>query len=87
MDSDDAARMLAAAHARQDRRRYTNVHARLHPGEPLPAEPRRTREVEAFGRAFRAWMRLRTAAEREVTAATVAAAEDAALAQARALPD
>jgi hypothetical protein len=87
MDSDDAVRMLVAAHARQDRRRYVNVHARLHPGEPLPPEPRRTHEVEAFGRVFREWMRLRTSAERAVTAATVVAAEDAALAQARSLPD
>jgi hypothetical protein len=87
MDSEDATRMLSAAHARQDRRRYANVHARLHPGEPLPPEPRRTREAEAFGSAFRAWMRLRTSAERAVTAATVVAAEDAAFTQARALPD
>ena len=87
MDGDEGLRMLAAAHARQDRRRYAAVHARLHPGEPLPPEPRRTREAEAFGQAFRAWMRLRTSAERAVTAATVAAAEEAAMAQARALPD
>lgn len=87
MDSDDARRMLAAAHARQDRRRYANVHARLHPGEPLPPEPRRSEEIEIFGRLFRTWMRLRTSAERSVTAATVVAAEDAAFAQARALAD
>ena len=87
MDSDDATRMLIAAHARQDRRRYANVHARLHPGEPLPPEPRLTREVEAFGRVFREWMRLRTSAERAVTAATVVAAEDAAFTRARSLPD
>jgi hypothetical protein len=87
MDTDDGARMLQAAHARQDRRRYANVHARLHPGEPLPPEPRRSREAEVFGRSFRTWMRLRTAEERSVTAATVVAAEDAALAAARALED
>jgi hypothetical protein len=87
MDSEDALRMLSAAHARQDRRRYANAHARLHPGEPLPSEPRRSREVEVFGQVFRTWMRLRTSAERAVTAATVLAAEEAALAQARALPD
>ena len=87
MDSDDALAMLAAAHARQDRRRYANTHARLHPGEPLPPEPRRSREVEVFGRVFRQWMRLRTSAERAATAATVVAAEDAAFAEARGLPD
>ena len=87
MDSEDALRMLSAAHARQDRRRYLNAHARLHPGDPLPPEPRRSREIEVFGQVFRSWMRLRTSAERAGTAATVVAAEDAALAQARSLAD
>ena len=87
MDADEAARMLHAAHARQDRRRYADARARLHPGEPLPPQPRLGREVEVFGRLFREWMRLRTAQERAVTAATVVAAEDAALARAEALLD